>query len=394
MAKVVHDDRIQPGEQRLLEWGVGSDVDVDELRAHAHRDPAVDLAIAARLGARPGNSSVVLLREIDARSTDKLVHKEVKRALYRLQQRGVAIPSAPPAAAPAPLLGPQIEGYLSAVDGRGDQLIWLVRPLPGGIVHLLAVINDPEGLREVDLNQTTRKALRAARQELQTKHEIVLVEADWHYCDFLVNRAFRWAQARGGRIEGDYPGLRAQIVRSSSASDLPPLVLSKLDVATIRAQPALLAESAALAEEKEFRTWFFDPETLQPYLEAMLQAKDSPLVLSQTQQQDRFRVTVEHAVEELFGGDRQPSWVRRLYEMAYFFSATHRDLAARRACAVAAALEASTHGGRDIPLCEYLVRGSLAALLHAATEREQEHARSSLILTPQQAAAEAQRRRR
>jgi len=59
---------------------------------------------------------------------------------------------------------------------------------------------------------------------------------------------------------------------------------------------------------------------------------------------------------------------------------------------VALALQESAHGGREIPLCEQLVRGSLAGFLQMAAEREQEQARSSLIMTPQQAARAAQRR--
>ncbi|HUI28043.1 MAG TPA: hypothetical protein VL403_18325 [Candidatus Kryptonia bacterium] len=390
MAKVDRDEFLRRGERRLVEWGVAPQATAAALRAHAHREPAVDSAIAARLGAQSDADSVALLNEIEKQSSDKLVHKEVKRSLYRLQQKGIAIPEEAPVRAPEPVLGPQVEGYFSPIDGRGDQLVWLVRPLPGGIAHLLAVINDPDGMRDVELNQTTRKALRAARQALEAKHEIRLVEADWRYCDYLMDRAFRWAQQRGSRVEGDYPGLRAQVVRTPAPIDLPPLVFSRLDPESIRAQPALLAESPTLAEEKEFRTWFFDPESLRPYLEALMQAKDSPLVLSQAQQQERFRATVERAVEELFGGEHQASWVRRLLAMAYVLSVTHRDLAARRACAVALALEASRHGGREIPWCEHLVRGSLAAYLQMAAEREEEQARSSLIVTPQQA---AQRRR-
>jgi hypothetical protein len=393
MAKLDRDESVRRGEALLGEWHVGADADAGALRAHAHRDPGADVAIAARLGAQAHDASLALLHEIAVRSADKLVHKEVKRALYRLEQRGIARPAEP--AAPAALLGPQLEGYLSPLDGRGDQLVWLVRPLPGGgIAHLLAVINDPEGMRDTALHHTTRKALRSARQDLETKHEIRLVDADWRYCDFLMDRAFQWAGQRGTAIEGDYPGLRAQLVRTPASSDLPALIWSKLDAAAIAAEPTLLATSPTLLEEKEFRTWFFDVETLKPYLDEMLQVKDSPIVLSPAQQQERFRTTIEHALEELFGGERQASYARRLLLMAYVFAVTQRLDAARRTCAVALALEKSTQGGRDVPLCEQLVRTSLAAFFQMAAEQEQEQARSSLIMTPQQAAAQAAQQRR
>ncbi len=37
------------------------------------------------------------------------------------------------------------------LGGHGDQMVWIVKPRPGGILHLYATINDGEGLREIDL---------------------------------------------------------------------------------------------------------------------------------------------------------------------------------------------------------------------------------------------------
>ena len=113
-------------------------------------------------------------------------------------------------------------------------------------------------------------------------------------------------------------------------------------------------------------------------------------MLNQAQQQERFRALVERAVEELFGGDRRVSWVRRLRGDGVLLP-RHRTHAsqAQRALAAALALDASTHGGRDIPVCEQLARASLFAFLQMEEQREQEEVRSSLVLTPQQAAREA-----
>ena len=391
MSKPNRETQLRLGEQRLHEWGLGADAAVDALRAAVGRDPTADLAIAARLGAHADAASVDALQALDAASADKLVHKEVKRSLYRLEQRGVAIPAAPAPTPPPAIMGPMLEGYLSAVDGRGDQLVWLLKPHPGGLAHLFAVINDPEGLREVNLFETTRKAVRASREELLRKHELRMIEADWHYCDFLIDRAFRWAAERG-QAGGDYPGMRAKLIKAP-VTEMQPLIFAHLDATAVRGNQQLLAESVQLLEEKELRTWFFDPETLKPYLDETQRIKDSPLLLNKAQQQERFLALIERAIEELFGGTRQLSWVRRLEEMAYFFHATGRGAAAQRALAAALALEASTHGGRDIPVCDQLVRTSFFAFLQMEEEREQEEVRSSLVLTPQQAAREMQQRR-
>src|SRR5512139_1860350 len=180
MSKRNRGPRLREGEQLLALWGVTPDAGVDALRAVAGRAPDADLAIADRLGKLASAESVDALIALEAGTTDKLVHREVRRALYRLEQRGLRPPPAAPVV-PAVTLGPSLEGYLSAVDGGGDQLLWLVKPRPAGVLHLFAVVNDPDGLREVEVTETTRKAVRAARQELHDRHAIDMIEADWGY---------------------------------------------------------------------------------------------------------------------------------------------------------------------------------------------------------------------
>jgi hypothetical protein len=391
MSKPTRETQLRTGEHLLLEWGIATDASVDALRAVAGRDVAADLAIAARLGAHADATSVDALLALEASRSDKLLHKEVRRSLYRLEQRGIAVPHAAPSPPVTLAIAPALEGYVSAVDGRGDQLVWLIKPRSPGVAHLFAVINDPDGLREVELSETTRKALRGAQQELASRHDLRMVEADWRYCDSLIDRAFHWATEKGHPITGDYRGFRAQLTKEPVHEVQSP-VRMRLDVEAVRADARLLTESATLLEEKELRTWFFDRDQLQRYLDEAQQIKESPLVLNPAQQQERLRVVIERAVEELFGGDMRLSWVRRFDAMAYFFHATGRVEAAKHALAVALALECSTRGGRDISFCETLVRSSLAAFLQMEEQRQQEEAKTSLVVTPQQAAREMTRR--
>jgi hypothetical protein len=393
MSKRDRESQLHLGEQHLKEWGVPADAGVDALRSASGRDAAADLAIAARLGACAEAHSVEALVALEGASGDKLVRKEIRRSLYRLERRGLQIPQ-PVAAKPMLVAsGPVLEGYLSAVDGGGDQLLWLAKPRPGGVAHVFAVINDPDGLREVDLSETTRKALREARQQLLEKHELRMVEADWRYCDYLIDRACRWATESGRSISGDYPRLRAQLIKQP-VLPMAPLILAHLDADTVRGESQLVADSGKLLDEKEFRTWFFDRSALKLYIDEVLDAKRSPLILAPTQQQERSSSVADRAVEELFGGDLRPSWVRRLQEMAYFFHATQRPHQAQYALAVALALDSSARGGREIGFCEQLARTSLAAFVQMEEERRAEESKSSLVLTPQEAAQEAQRVRR
>jgi hypothetical protein len=389
MAKPSPDATTERGERYLTEWGLGPDATVAELAAVLDRAAAADVAIAHRLGAIASAESAEVLRRLERNAADKHVRKEAKRALYRLEQRGVHVPeaAAPP---PTPVAAPPIEGYMSPVDGRGDQLVWLVKPQPGGVAHLFAVINDPEGLREVALNPVTRKTLKSVRVELERKHELRLVAVDWRHADFLIHRAFQWARARDTRMSGDYPALRAQLTRLPMPEAMSPDAPARGDAAAAAADGVWLAQSAGLLEEPEFRTWFLAADELKPYLDEMAGVKDSPLVLNRTQQQERFEAVIVGAIDTIFGGENRSSWARRLAEMGFYLAAARRATPAAQAMAAGRALEGGT-AAREIPFCAHLVRASLAFFFQAALEQEQEREQTSLVLTPQQALARRQR---
>lgn len=392
MAKLDRDVLLREGEAVLRASGVAADASPPQLAARIGETPAVDLAVAQRLGAIASEECVAPLRRLEASASEKLVRKEARRALYRLQQRGVSVPE-PPQAPPVKLFAVETEGYLSPVDGRGDQLVWLVRPRSGALLHLFAVVNDPEGMREVNLAAITKKGLRSLRSELEAKHELRLVEADWRYCDHLMYRAFRWARERQAKVEGDYPALRSQVLGDPPPEETrPPLVTSFFDLAELASEPSRLARSEDLLQEPEFRTWLLERELLEPYLKELESIKESPIVLDRAQQEERYRAVLDRVVVELFGGERRESWARRIYEMAYFFWATRRQEQARTAAAVAASLEKSERGGRDIPLLESIARGSLALFFEEVLQKEAEREKESLVLTPAQLRARREHR--
>jgi hypothetical protein len=376
--------RLRAGLAALARHGVSLEAaTVAELERMLAEDPSTALAVAERLGGVVSGESAAALGRMDAGAAqDKLLRREVRRALYRLKQKGVATPpsaaSAAVPATPSPLSGPAPEGYLSFSDPFGDRLLWVVKPRAGGgFLQLSTVVNEPAGLREAALAEVSRKGLRALREELRSRHGLRLVEVDWRYCDWVAYEGYERARTRGELSESvaQYPQLRMQLF---GAAPLP----TTLSIPATPGDPArALASSVALFEEEELARWFLPEAALAPHLARYREIRDSPIVLDRAAQLARVEEIVVAAVEDVFSAPQAPSWQRRLQEMACFFALTSRPEAAARAGAIANAV-ASGQSARRIPFCEELVRRTFGLFFAREAEREREEKASSVLVTP------------
>jgi hypothetical protein len=342
-------------------------------------DPLADAhALLARLGAAVGTATTsadVAAALAGAEATaDRTARKEIRRLLYRLAQTGVT-PPATPAAAPAPILGPAVEAWVSAVDGRGDRLVWLVREQPsGGLVLVAAEVNEPAGLRDLRVLDVTRKHLRTMRQRFQREASLTLVEVDWRAADALVVEAQARLSEPDRRL--DYARVRSRV------TTLPPLAPAEL--VSTRVHPPddderarLVAESATLAMEPEFRTWWPRPDAAGPILDEVRAIRESPLVVSKPQQEERLREVLTRAIGTLY-----PAAVtaRRLVATAYVLAESGRLDAARRALAVGATL--LERPDTEIPLLQTLTFQGIGTQLAASEAERRDERAGALVLTP------------
>ena len=360
----------------------------DALLPLAGRSAELDLAIVGRLARVVDLAHATAIRDLAAgaeRRGWKAVAKEARRVLYRFGQRRVVAPEIPTEPAPAPRwTATPLEGWVSGVDGRGDRLIWIVRAQPsGGLLAMHAIVNEPDGLRDVTLAEVARKALRRMQNDLEARHHLKMMPADGAYCDALV--AEGWERARtAGAAEGvgQYPTLRARLTGQPPASLDPPLI-TRVAGAEF-ADPARATEGARLLDEHDFVTWALDRPTLAPYLEEIAAARDSPLVLSRPQQEERVQAALGRARHELFGGARAAAYRRRLEEMAYYLWASDR----RELAAIAAATAAGIARNDDaLPFFTELLRRSVAAHMAEDEARARADAESSVLVRPGSPAA-------
>ncbi len=347
-------------------------VPVERLTRVLEADTQASLALARRLGDAPRQQHADALAATEAGAHGPL-RREIRRALFRLRQAGVAPPpAAAPAAAPSESDVAAAEGWLSHVDGRGDRLAWITKPLPSGLLFVTARINDIDGLCELAAYETSKRQLRRQRDELRDRHGVRMIEVDWRYADALIAAA----QAHRAPTSGPgYPAVRARLTQDPPVAPDPPLPAELRDATT---EPGLVEASAELAQVPELHSWIPAPEDLERYAREILDAQGSPLVLSRHQQDDRVAAIAERATREL---DPAATCAPRLEAMAYYLWRTDRAREARIALAAAQALRTGTPPSA-IPLLAGLARTSLAMIYRALHARTQEEERSSLIVKP------------
>ncbi len=342
-------------------------------------------AAAAALG-ELGNDAVAATLVATEDDVDRTVHKAIRRALYRLGQRGVAVPEKPAApAAPLRLADPSIEGLVSAFDGAGDRLVWLMKTLPGAGTFLVAAeLNEPRGLGHVEGGEIGRKQLRGARARLEKESGLRLVAADWRVLDALLVEG----HARAASRDHDYLRVR---LRLTTDAPLPPAEPVSRHVVPPAPHEVvgLLAAAPALLDEPELRSWWPTPAAAEPVLAEMAEVEHSPIVLPRLQQEERMREILERAAGTLFPPE---PLARRLDGTAYVFAETNRVTAARQALASAAALREQLTTPHAVPLMAALVQRAISLLLAQRQSQQQEERRGSLVVTPEEARARAQAR--
>ena len=376
--------------EKLRAMGIGVDEPspalVPSLVAHLGEELETDLAVAFLLGRIPDPAAAEALVSVEANAKAKELKREARRALYKLAQKGIPVsrPEGERTLAQQVVirLGPEIEGYLSAVDGAGIRMGWLVKPQAGGgLVLLEGLLSDREGLLQVGGMRIRRKELREMIEESKQKHRIQMILVAWEYVDWLLYEGFEKAKAAERKGVEEFTSWRSLFTLGKPKPMAHP-VYHLLDRETTRSG-AWRSLSQRLLEQPEFQSWVLERDWVEPYLKRVEDARESRLVLNEAQREERLAAIVRTALEAIFSGEQRQRYQRRLEDMALYLAATKRPEEARLALAVALALEEGDWGGLgalDITFLTRLAQKSFAYYLSEAKARAAEE--PSLIVKP------------
>jgi hypothetical protein len=316
---------------------------------------------------RHGGDVAPLLRALADRAPTKDLRKVAKLAIYRLELAGVAVPPAPTSARPVVARPSEhaVRAWLSGIDGSGSRAVWILFEggLGGGLSLCSVILNDECGILEVAGGPITRKRLERELGSLREHQKLPWVDSDPARARRLVAEALDLHRRLGTEPPPAFARWRRLFpLPSDDAPEDPPMVLADADA-------LLLDRSAELADLSELGGWFVEPALVQEDALALLQARESRLVVSDHIKAEREAAIVDAAIDRLFTYEARRRWAKRLAEMGLIFHATGRHEPGNIAAVAAAALSEEGRAPRAIPLVRALVLRGLEMASEVALGR-------------------------
>jgi len=351
-------------------------------------DPAWDLHLLRELEKISHPTIPPLLAALFGASPDKERRKALKRAWHVLQTRGVPIsPELLSREQPGGLAAPEapaLEARLSPVFGNGERYVILEGPrdILGGNL-LVARVSDQDGLKECHPLSLKRKQREELWDHFQSQGVTDWATAPPDYAVRLLEEAL--ARTPDGEPSRDaYSGVRDNLWRQvGRLADIPTLE-ERLPVLSPGERSALLEQSRNLAAGELCRSWLPSFEEITPWVDKIQEIQDSPLVLTDQQQQMRHEALADEATAALFPEETRPRWGRRLLETAYFLDISGRRAEAQAAQAAGEDLlsgERSALAGEN-PFLKELVRLALTLAWEYRQQRKPKPEPSPLVVPP------------
>ncbi|MBI2181487.1 MAG: hypothetical protein HYU31_11825 [Deltaproteobacteria bacterium] len=384
--KKSHEEAIRRGIEQLRQSGLAIDdispALIPPLREQMDKGKDTALAVVFALGKISDAAAAETLKAIERESADKEVKREVKRSFFKLAQRGLAVPKEEPPEATAAAVftrAPEIEAYMSSVDGGGTRLVWIVRVQPNhGLQLIQAMLHDGEGLLRIGGTQLRRKGLRQMADDIKQQHDVTMISIPWEYADQIIYEGYEQAKARGQSGLENFHELRS-IINTGKPKEQPHPIYRRLNRDEVR-DGAWREQSRRLLDEPELRYWILTDDWLQAFLPQIEEAQASRLVLNPVQKEERLAAIVRDAVKALCAGENAKLFQRRMEDMALYLVETNRADLAKLSLAVALQAGEGDPGPLDVSFLTGLVQKSFAFFLSEQKAKREEE--TSLIVKP------------
>ena len=304
----------------------------DLVHAFHHNDPA---QVAARIPDARCARALLRFIPLDHPSTpdlllrikdcfeDKQVHKAIKRILFKLKKKGVAIEDpyqendqAPAFWRPSETEPPRC--YVGGPDGRGYRPVMiLLNPGTGQRIGLGAV-SDAEGVQEFLFGNVSKKRARELKQRFSAESG-PLVETSLSHVTSVLEQAYQRSLDSGGEVPSGFLEFRSWLHDQDIPSLDKPVIYEYVKDSALEGAPLTDGDAGTLLDHPLMKDWLIDVESLRPFMEEIVASEESPLILSPEQKTRRVTEIKNNCVLDLFPKEKRRRIRGRLEEMAYLF---------------------------------------------------------------------------
>lgn len=346
-------------------------------------DPQAGGELAEAVVAIPDQKIVKLLHRMLEVTQEKKNRKIIKRSLYRLKSKGVAMEEVFPDQKESilhPLRVESPKGFGNGYDFSWNRFLIITNPRPGrGLMVFHGVVNDTKGLVNFSGDEVSRKEFKNFFDKLEEASPTPVVEMEASYVGFLFTQGYQLTLSKGGTPPPNYLPFKSEVENIKKEYEKP-FIYSCLSIDEIIGDDRLLKKGGDLLKTDLFFLWKIEENLIRPFAEEVWEAEESKIILNPTQKEARFQGIVQRALTDLFSGERKFLYQRRLEEMAYVFFKLGEGEEAKISLAVALDLEKPLNPIQPNPFLSQLVIKSIFLLLKESYEEKSKE--PSLIIQP------------
>lgn len=245
------------------------------------------------------------LQKLSESTNDKDTLSRIRKAMFRLKNKGVEIEKLPDSGARTiqrTNYPDYVHAVVSAVDGRGQMLLWLARSrVPRGRYLVQARLHRGRGIVEFTDAEMSAKELRNVFHRISEMSTLASQEVPVGYAIWLLERSQRENEMGETPLPHGFTHAKLMLDPLSEAEAYP--VEGRHPV---RAMVNPLSEGEKRMEvrtifaHRPFWSWVMDEERVAPYFQEFLESMESQVALDDRQKKERLQQIVENGAKEIF----------------------------------------------------------------------------------------------
>ena len=307
--------------------------------------PAHFIEILAQMVTR---DAATALQKLSESTKDKDTLSRIRKAIFRLKNKGIEIEKFSGTGmrtAHRTNYPDYVHAVVSAVDGRGQMLLWLARSrVPRGRYLVQARLHRGRGIVEFTDTEMSAKELKNVFRRISEIPTLASQEVPAGYAIWLLERSQRENEA------GETPLPRGFTHAKLMLDPLAETNLFPLEgLHPVRGMVNSLAEDEKRMEVREifahrpFWSWVMDEERVAPYFQEFLQSMESQVAMDERQKKERLQQIVENSAKEIFQDKALRERIAgQLEDNAYIFHQAGDEAMARECVTLADEMRVDT----------------------------------------------------